>query len=224
MNRRSGPAEGSTSDLLSDRIRNSLTDAIASGHYQPGAALDEQALADRYGATRTPVREALRQLSAAGLIEIRPRRGAVVAHITLERVMEMFECMAEIEAMCARLATYRMTPIERSKLFRIHGQAEESAKNCDVDQYDGLNRQFHEALYHGTHNPFLAEQALAVRARLGAYRRTQLRNSGRVGRSYEEHDRLVRVISQGDGEEAVKWMRAHMLNASCALVDYFNAA
>ncbi|MEI6195494.1 MAG: GntR family transcriptional regulator, partial [Verrucomicrobiota bacterium] len=73
---------GNPAALLPDRIRNALTDAIAEGEFPPGAALDEQALADRYGVSRTPVREALRQLSVAGLVEIRPRRGAVVAHIS----------------------------------------------------------------------------------------------------------------------------------------------
>lgn len=214
---------GNPAALLPDRIRNALTDAIAEGEFLPGAALDEQALADRYGVSRTPVREALRQLSVAGLVEIRPRRGAVVAHITVERIMEMFECSAEIEALCARLATHRMTPLERSALLRIHAQAEGLAHAGDVDSYDTLNRQLHEALYHGTHNPFLAEQAIAIRERLGAHRRTQLRQTGRLGRSHGEHGMLIQAIMRGDGDEAAKWMRAHMLKASAALLDYFNA-
>ena len=214
-------AKDGGNDLLSDRIRNALTDAIACGEFAPGAALDEQALADRYGASRTPVREALRQLAVAGLIELRPRRGAVVVQITIERIMEMFECTAEIEALCARLATYRMTPLERSGLLRIHAQANDAARKGDVDLYDALNRRFHEALYHGTHNRFLAEQAMAIRERLGAFRRTQLRQSGRLGRSHDEHDGLVLAISRGDGDEAAKWMRAHLLNAASALVDFF---
>ncbi len=215
------PANDASVDLLSDRIRNALTDALANGEFKPGAALDEQALADRYGASRTPVREALRQLAVAGLVELRPRRGAVVARITIDRIMEMFECTAEIEALCARLATHRMTPIERSNLLRIHGQANEAARSADVDRYDALNRQFHEALYYGTHNQFLAEQAMTIRERLGAYRRTQLRQVGRLGRSIGEHDELVLAISRGDGEDAAKWMRAHLLNASSALIEFF---
>jgi DNA-binding transcriptional regulator YhcF (GntR family) len=104
--------------LLSDRIRNTLTDEIASGAMPAGTALDEQQLADRFNASRTPVREALRQLSVSGLVEMRPRRGVIVTRLTAERIMEMFEAMAEIEALCVRLATYRMTPIERSRLLR----------------------------------------------------------------------------------------------------------
>ena len=81
---------------LSDRIRNALADQIASGELAAGAALDEQQLADRFGVSRTPIREALRQLAANELVEIRPRRGVVVARMTPERIMEMFETMAEV--------------------------------------------------------------------------------------------------------------------------------
>ena len=102
-------------DLLSDQIRNLLTDEIAAGGLAAGSALDEQQLADRFGASRTPVREALRQLAVSGLVEIRPRRGVVVTRLTPERIMEMFETTAEVEAMCVRLATYRVTPLERSE-------------------------------------------------------------------------------------------------------------
>lgn len=216
-----GTDASSAADLLSDRMRNALTDAIATGQLAPGEALDEQVLADRYGVSRTPVREALRQLAVAGLVEIRPRRGAVVAHITVERIMEMFEYTAEIEALCARLATHRMTPLERTALLRIHALAGLAAQAGDVDRYDGLNRQLHETLYHGTHNPFMAEQAVAIRSRLGAFRRTQLRQAGRLIHSHEEHGVLIQAIMRGDGDEAAKWMRAHMLNASSALADYF---
>ena len=102
---------GEERELLSDRIRNVLTDEIASGALPPGLGLDEQHLADRFGASRTPVREALRQLAVTGLVEVRPRRGVIVTQTTPERIMEMFETSAEIEAMCVRLATYRITPL-----------------------------------------------------------------------------------------------------------------
>src|SRR6201991_3524656 len=106
--------------LLSDRIRNALTDEITAGALAAGSALEEQQLADRFGASRTPVREALRQLVVSGLVEVRDRRGLVVARMTPERIMDMFETSAEVEAMCVRLATFRMTPLERSHLIELH--------------------------------------------------------------------------------------------------------
>ncbi len=134
--------------------------------------------------------------------------------------MDLFETMAEIEAVCVRLATYRMTPLERSHLLRIHEATAAAVEQDDVDGYDGLNRQFHEAICEATHNGFLAEQARQVRTRLNAFRRTQLRQGQRLIRSREEHDEVMRAIAQGDGEEAARRMRAHMLNAASALDRY----
>jgi DNA-binding GntR family transcriptional regulator len=206
--------------LLSDRIRNALTDAISSGELAPGTTLDEQQLADRYGASRTPVREALRQLATSGMVEVRPRRGVIVRHVTAEEVMDMFEAMAEIEAVCVRLATYRITPLERSRLLRIHEASEAAVEAGDVDAYDALNREFHEAIYRAAHNDFLAEQAMAVRTRLNAFRRMQLRQDRRLVTSRAEHDAVMRAIAEGDGDEAARRMRAHMLNAASALDSY----
>lgn len=214
------PTESMERGLLSERIRNAVSDAIASGDFPAGTTLDEQLLADRYGASRTPVREALRQLAASGLVEIRPRRGVVVAQLTPQRIGDMFETSAEVEALCARLATYRMTPLERGALIDLHDESADAVTAGDVDAYDRLNRAFHEALYAGTHNGFLAEQALALRERLGAFRRTQLRQGDRIHRSREEHADILSALSEGDGETAARRMRAHMLRAAAALGRY----
>lgn len=213
-----GVAEGR--GLLSDQIRNALTDEIASGVLAAGIALDEQDLADRFGASRTPVREALRQLASSGLVEMRPRRGVVVTRMTPERIMEMFETTAEFEALCVRLATYRMTPLELSALMVLHEQSAAPVAAQDYDTYDALNRSFHEALYRATHNGFMAEQALAIRSRLSAFRRTQLRQGERILRSRAEHGEILQAIAEGDGDAAARRMRAHMLNAASALGRY----
>ena len=207
-------------ELLSDRVRNALTDAIASGSLAAGTALDEQNLAERFGASRTPVREALRQLAHSGLVELRPRKGAVVTRMTAERIAEMFETTAEIEAMCTRLATYRVTLLERSRLMELHESSVVLVERGDFDAYDGFNREFHEALYRATHNAFMAEQALSIRSRLSAFRRTQLRQGTRIRSSHQEHGEILAAMAEGDGETAARRMRAHMLNAASALGRY----
>lgn len=204
-------------ELLSDRIRNVLTDAIASGALAAGVTIDEQQIAERFGASRTPVREALRQLALNGLVEVRPRRGVVVTPVTPERIMEMLEATAEIEALCVRMATHRIRPLELSALMDLHRRAAPAARDGDYDAYDGLNRAFHETLYRSTLNGFLAEQALAIRTRLSAFRRTQLRNEARIHRSHDEHGEILAAIAEGDGDAAAGRMRAHMLNAAGAL-------
>jgi DNA-binding GntR family transcriptional regulator len=132
----------------------------------------------------------------------------------------MFETTAEIEAMCARLATYRMTPLERGRLMDLQEDSAAAVEAGDVDAYDRLNRAFHEALYAATHNSFMAEQALAIRERLAAFRRTQLRHGDRIRRSRDEHGEILAAIAEGDGELAARRMRAHMLRAAAALGRY----
>lgn len=206
--------------LLSEQIRDALTDEITSGQLRAGTPLDEQHLADRFGASRTPVREALRQLAYGGLVEMRPRRGVVVTRMTPERIMDLFEANAEIEAMCVRLATYRISPLERSRLVNLHKSSAAAVRDGDLDAYDAFNQHFHRSIYAATHNRFLEEEAFAVRHRLAAFRRTQLRHGDRLVQSNIEHGQILSVMAQGDGDGAARCMRAHMLNAASALDQY----
>jgi DNA-binding GntR family transcriptional regulator len=217
------PSAAVSPPTLAETIRVKLADEITSGHLAPGSEIDEQAVADRFGASRTPVREALRDLAALGLVEIEPRRGVRVAALTADRLGEMFEVMAETEALCARLATYRMTAAERVELQELHRQSRQAVERGDVDRYDTFNRDFHSALYQGTHNAFLADHAIALRLRLAPFRRAQFRGKQRLTDSYEEHDELVRQLLRGDGEEVARLMRAHMLTASATLAGYLGA-
>ena len=204
--------------LLSEHIRAVLTDEIATGQIPRGTVFDEAQLGERFKASRTPVREALRQLAAVGLVEIRRRRGAVVLPLTQRQLSEMFEVTAEVEAMCARFATNRMTALERFQIISMHESIAEVAASNDVDRYDEFNARFHEAIYKATHNEFLIEHALQLRVRLLPFRRTQLRLERRVQVSHAEHADLVKAMSRGDSAEAAIIMREHMLNASDALM------
>jgi len=206
--------------LLSEHIRAVLIDEITTGQIKPGTVLDEAQLGERFKASRTPVREALRQLSAAGLVEIRSRRGVVVLPLTRRNLAEMFEVTAEVEAMCARFATNRMTALERIGIIALHESAAGLVENNDVDKYDEFNARFHDAIYRATHNDFLVEQAVQLRVRLLPFRRTQLRQEHRMQASHAEHNHLVRAMTRGDSAEAAVIMREHMLNASDALMRF----
>lgn len=211
-----------TPPTLAETIRLQLADDITSGRLAPGSVIDESALAERFGASRTPAREALRELAAAGLVVIEPRRGARVATITLDQLAEMFELMAETEAMCTRLATFRMTATERFALQSLH--ADFRPAETVLDAYDEYNRGFHNLLYRGTHNGVLAEHAAALRLRLAPYRRAQFHEDRRIERSFAEHSAILDQILRGAGDEAAQLMRGHMLTASAALAQYMRRA
>lgn len=194
---------------MSEHLRERIEEQIATGELAPGSALDEASLAEQFGVSRTPVREALIQLCAEGLIEMRPRRGAVVANIGLARLIEMFEVMAELEAMCGRLAARRMTARERDALVAAHSACE--AAQGDPDAYFYCNERFHAAIYAGSHNGFLAEQALQMHRRLRPYRRLQLRVRDRLPSSFVEHAAVVSAIVAGDAQAAAQALREHVM-------------
>jgi DNA-binding GntR family transcriptional regulator len=191
-------------------LRLQLADEIVRGDLPPGSALDETGIAQRFGVSRTPVREALRQLAASGLVEIRPHRGAVVARLSLDRLHEMFVAMAELEAVCAGLAAVSMTAPERRNLTEIHALLRDLVRAGDPQRYHEINESFHAAIYFGTHNGYLADMTLSTRARLQPFRRAQFRALGRLARSYAEHDRIVSAIERGDRDGAAAAMRDHI--------------
>jgi DNA-binding GntR family transcriptional regulator len=196
---------------ISDKLREKIEEQIATGEFAPGSALDEATLVEQFGVSRTPIREALIQLAAEGLIEIRPRRGAVVTSIGPARLIEMFEVMAELEAMCGRLAARRMTDEERQQLTAAHEACEQARANQDSDQYFYCNERFHAAIYAGSHNTFLREQANQLHRRLRPYRRLQLRVRDRMSVSYKEHNAIVNAITSGDAEASAQALREHVV-------------
>lgn len=193
-----------------DRLRRTLESDIVGGALAPGARLDETQLAQRFGVSRTPVREALLQLSAAGLIEMRPRQGAIVTKVSPKRLFEMFELMSGLEAQCARLAAQRMTAEERAALQAAFDACRRAAEAGNADDYYDANQLFHEAIYTGSHNAFLEEQTLALRNRLAAYRRIQLRGGRRISASLAEHETVLDAILTDREEDAAAAMRAHV--------------
>ncbi|WP_398478204.1 GntR family transcriptional regulator [Tardiphaga sp.] len=194
-----------------EELRQQLSDEIVRGVLPPGASLDETELAQRYSVSRTPVREALRQLTASGLIESRPHRGAVVAQPSAERLVGMFEAMAELEALCAGLAAERMPAVQRHALEAIHEELRVLSYDGNPDRFHEVNERFHNAIYKGSQNDYIAEITLATRIRVQPFRRAQFRNLGRLAKSQAEHDRVVVAIMRGDRVGASTAMRDHIV-------------
>jgi DNA-binding GntR family transcriptional regulator len=195
---------------LAEELRLQLADDIVSGVLPPGAALDESDLARRFGVSRTPVREALRQLATSGLVDARAHRVAVVARPDIARLNNMFEAMAELEALCAGLCAERMSATERNNLEMLHEQLRIMIQVGDPQRYHEVNEAFHNAIYNGSQNPYIAEMTMATRVRVQPFRRAQFRNLGRLAKSHAEHDRVVEAILRGDRVGAEAAMREHI--------------
>ncbi|MGE0715205.1 MAG: GntR family transcriptional regulator [Alphaproteobacteria bacterium] len=207
-----------------DRLREDLAEEILSGRIGPGVRLDEQGLADRYGVSRTPVREALRQLAATGLVEARPHKGVVVSTPSPTALAESFEVMAELEAACAALAAKRMGAGPRRTLTRVHERLRRLAEAGDPEDYAALNLAFHDAIWQGSGNTTLAAMTADMRRRVGPFRRLQFRLAGRLMRSWEEHDRVVQAILAGDPEGARAAMTGHVGLVGSASADLVRPA
>jgi DNA-binding GntR family transcriptional regulator len=193
------------------RLRDVIEDEIAQGVFRPGDRLDELMLATRQRVSRTPVREALLQLAASGLVVSRPRRGTIVAAHSAEQVVEMFEVMAELEGMAGKLASRRANEEDRDRLLTSHESCRSAVAASDPDGYYYRNELFHDAIYLGSHNHFLFEQCSALRRRLKPYRRLQLRFPGRLATSFAEHESIIRAILERNPAEAQTLLRNHII-------------
>jgi DNA-binding GntR family transcriptional regulator len=202
-----------------DRVRTTLADEIVRGIIGPGSVLDEASLAERFSVSRTPVREAIRQLEAIGFAAAKPHCSAVVPRFTPDKLTEMFVVMAEMEALCACYAAQQSVPIWRDKLQIVHDDCCEAARGGDIDIYYAANIRFHETIYEISGNGFLAEVTRNVRHRLAPFRKAQFRSFGRLALSVEEHEKVVIAILGNDPSGAATTMRDHMLEVRHSVGD-----
>jgi len=194
-----------------DTILDDLEQMIVTGAVADGERLDENRLADRFGVSRTPVREALQKLAASGLVEQIPRRGVFVREPGLAELVEMFEAMAELEAACARLAALRITEPTLDLLRAANDLCQEAVETGAADHYYHQNERFHQLIYAAAENRYLEEQTLRLQKRLKPFRRMQLQLRGRLAQSMAEHVAVVEALSSGDGEAAARTLRAHVV-------------
>ncbi len=207
---------------LAERLRQELEAAIAAGRLEPGTRLDEQEIALQFGVSRTPVREAFRLLAASNLVELRGRQGATVRSIGVHALIEMFQVMAELEGLCARLAARRLTTERRIKIEEIH-QRLKSVPPSEIDLFYDVNQEFHEAIYEASCNAFLADQTRRLRNQVAAYRRRVTRMPNRIADTIREHEAVIEAIVTHDGERAHSAMRDHVNLLGEDLVDFIAA-
>jgi DNA-binding GntR family transcriptional regulator len=187
-----------------------LESEILGGEMLPGTRLDEQSLATRFGVSRTPVREALRQLASSGLVEIRAHQGAIVKQLTLTDLLEMFQVMAELEGLSARLAARRIEKAEIEALRASHHACERHSRAGDKDAFFDENNRLHDIILTASRNKFLIEKVHELRRRVNPYRRYVTKQPGVMQKSIDEHASFIAAIANGEGAEAQDLMRSHL--------------
>jgi DNA-binding GntR family transcriptional regulator len=198
----------------SDKIRLKIEEAIKQGTLLPGDPIDDAELAAQNQVSRTPIREALIQLQAQGMVSSLPRGGMIVAKMDLKQLLSLWELLAELEGVTVRLACQRMTPEELTEIVQVHESSRAVMEAEDVDGWQEINLQFHEVIYRAARNPYLRQEVLRMRTRTGYYRRHAFGALGRITASFEQHSKIVEAFEQRDAEAASRAMVAHMRPAS----------
>lgn len=193
-----------------DNIAEALEELIFDGTFSDGDRLDEVRLAEKFGVSRTPLREAFQRLALSGLVELIPRRGAFVRQPGPVDLMEMFEVMAELEAVCGRLAAMRISDRALEDLRAANTKCQMAIDAGDPDSYYVENETFHRIIYHQSGNSFLAQEAAKLHKRLKPFRRQQLKFRGRMAQSMSEHEAIVTALDEGDADAAADTLRLHV--------------
>jgi DNA-binding GntR family transcriptional regulator len=205
-----GRGRGADKTTRTEEILHHLENEILGGRLKPGEKLDETSLAERFDVSRTPIREVLRHLASSGLVQVRPHHGAVVRQFTLPELVEMFQVMAEMEGLSARLAARRMTPQERQLMRTCNEACAAAAQSGDEIRFFAENAKFHEAISNASRNSFLISQQRSLGRLLDPYRWYVTHQPGRMEESIVEHEEIIRAIESGDPTVAGDKMRFHV--------------
>lgn len=202
---------------LYEQVAERLRVRIYAHELAPGAWVDEQSLADEFGISRTPMREALKVLAAEGLVVLKPRRGCYVAELSERDLDEIFPVLALLEGRVAEEATRRLAGADFSRLAAIHADLERHAATHDTDKFFEANQAFHNALQELAGNRWLSQLIDDTRKFLKLTRRDSLRLEGRIGQSLDEHRAILTAIGNRDPASAARLMHDHILSGRAAL-------
>jgi DNA-binding GntR family transcriptional regulator len=185
-----------------------LHEAIRTGHFRPGDRLRETDVASQLDLSRTPVREALRKLESDGIVEHRPRIGAVIRTLSTPEVVELYEMRLVLERTAAEMAAKHASAAEIDVLIDLNAQIE--ASGHDPQAAAALNQDFHRCIYMATRNRFLLESARALNNALMLLGPTTLDDAARIKTVSTQHAQIIKAISAGDQAAAGTAANIHL--------------
>ena len=188
--------------------------AISSAEYKPGERLVERVLCERYGVSRTVVREALRHLEAEGLVTIVPNRGPVVTVLSRDEVAQLFEVRAALEALAAERFAERATPEERAALQQSCDVVAAAYATEDVESWIAAKDAYYDALLAGAHNDLIRSTVVGIHARIQVLRGRSLSAPGRREHSIDEIRHITELVTSGRASEAALAARQHVERAA----------
>lgn len=212
------PQEGRiVSNALYQEVAGRLRHRIFSHELEPGTWIDEQALAQAYGISRTPLREALKVLAGEGLVTLKPRRGCYVVKISQRDVEEIFPVLALLEGRCAYEAAQKIRPGDLERLESLHQQLERRTAQKDREACFEINQEFHRVLDELSGNRWMLQIINDLRKVMKLVRYHSLLLEGRLEESLAEHRRIMAAIRKHAAAAAEEYMRAHLLSGRDAM-------
>lgn len=202
---------------LHDEVAATLRDRIFAGELMPGTFLDEVQLAEQLSISRTPLREALKVLTAEGLVRHEPRRGCFVNEVTEQDLDEIFPVIALLEGRCAFEAARNATDADLAALQSLHDKLERHARAKRINDYYVANFAIHEAIITLANNRWLAQVIGDLRKIVKLARLQQLHAPGRLEQSLSEHLAVFAALKARDAEGAEAAMRTHLTRQRAAL-------
>ena len=194
-----------------DKLISDIRKEVSSGILKPGDQLEVNALAERFGVSRTPIREAIRTLVESGVLETRPRKGSFVRVLSAKQLLDLFQVAAELEGMACRLAALSLTKENVDAIERGLAKCTQAAEVQNNAEYAMANLDFHTAIHNASGNDWLIEQLRQLQINLNSYRTMPYEIRGRLNKSTDEHKIICDAILSGDGEHACNLMRDHMM-------------
>jgi DNA-binding GntR family transcriptional regulator len=203
-------ADGIQRRYLHDEVADRLRELILSGELEPKARINELELCERFGTSRTPLREAIKILSSEGLVELLPNRGARVATLTAAEIDDMVQVVAGLEAIAAELACIRATADEIESIARQTETMVTSWKRRDETAYLTTNRAIHEAIMRASRNGALEAIYLSLSSRIQRMRYTAHKTPEQWQRAMDEHIAMVVHLKARDGIKLAQVMKDHI--------------
>ena len=198
---------------LSAGIREVLRREILEGKYSQGEALGEAQLAERFGVSRTPIREALRELETESLVEIRPNRGAAVIGISREDIRDIYSIRSLLEGWAATKAAERATDDKLEEIAELVDLMELYEQRGDVEKLVNLDHRFHEKIYSLSGNRIMERKLSELHEYVSQVRGLSLTKGSRAKESVEEHRAIYKALKEHQPEEAGRLMSEHLANA-----------
>ncbi|MFM9269851.1 GntR family transcriptional regulator [Halomonas elongata] len=193
---------------VADRIR----DLIEHGSLIPGERISERELCEKFGVSRTPLREALKVLAAEGLVELLPNRGARVMRLTVKMVKDTYDLMGALEGLSGELACQQISDTDIAMICGLHEKMLEHYRRRELTEYFRVNQQIHEKILAASDNEILIEMYNNLSHRVKRVRYSKQMSDDFWRRAVDDHEEMIKALSQRDGRRLGQILRDHLCN------------